>query len=276
MVLYTGTSTFLLMREPIKVPILGVDGSRVGEVVLPKVFLLPVRKDLIKRAYLSEFTARLQPKGRDPLAGKRTTARSFGVGLGIARVPRIPGLGRAALINSAVGGRVAHPPRVEKRIHERINKREKVLATASALAATSIKDFVIGRGHVFEAEYVPVIVDDSVETRIATASAAREFLAKIGVWSDIERAKNRTRTRAGKGKMRGRRYVTPKSVLFILENHRSPFARAVHSMPGVDIAEPGYVNVLQLAPGGVPGRLTVITTKALQGLEERFAQVFYG
>lgn len=38
------------------------------------------------------MTARLQPKGTDPMAGKRTTAVSFGVGgLGLARVPRVKG-----------------------------------------------------------------------------------------------------------------------------------------------------------------------------------------
>ena len=276
MVLYAGTSVFLLLRPPVKAKVVGIDGSLVEEIVLPDVYRLPVRRDLIKRAYLSEFTARLQPKGRDPLAGKRTTARSFGVGLGIARVPRIPGLGRAALINSAVGGRVAHPPRVEKKLHEEINRREKLLATASALAATSLREFVIARGHVFEAEIVPIIIDSSIEKVVHTTKQAKEFLRKIGVWSDIERAKNRTRIRAGRGKMRGRRYITPKSVLFILENHSSPLARAVASLPGVDVADPQHLNVLQLAPGGIPGRLTVVSSSALKGIEERFSRIFLG
>jgi large subunit ribosomal protein L4e len=265
-----GSTMFLLMQEPPVVPVYNIEGAKVSEVKLPRVFGLPVRIDLIRRAFLSEFTARLQPKGRDPLAGKRTTARSFGVGLGIARVPRIPGLGRAAFINSAVGGHLAHPPRVEKRIHEEINKKEKRLATASALAATARREFVEKRGHKFSAEHVPVIVEDEVETVIYKAKEAKLLLEKLGVWEDIVRAKERTRIRAGKGKRRGRRYITPKSILFIVSNHNSPFARAVADFPGVDIAEPGTVNVLQLAPGGVPGRLTVITLSALKLLGERF------
>ncbi len=265
-----GSTMFLLVEEPPTVPVYNVEGAKVAEVKLPRVFGLPVRIDLIRRAFLSEFTARLQPKGRDPLAGKRTTARSFGVGLGIARVPRIPGLGRAAFINSAVGGHLAHPPRVEKRIHEEINKKEKRLATASALAATARKEFVEKRGHRFTAETLPVIVEDSVESRITRAKEAKLLLEKLGVWQDIERAKERTRIRAGKGKRRGRRYITPRSILFIVSNHDSPFARAVAGFPGVDIAEPWTVNVLQLAPGGVPGRLTVITESALKMLGERF------
>jgi large subunit ribosomal protein L4e len=261
---------FLLTQDTPTIPVYSIEGTKVSEVKLPRVFGLPVRIDLIRRAFLSEFTARLQPKGRDPLAGKRTTARSFGVGLGIARVPRIPGLGRAAFINSAVGGHLAHPPRVEKRIHEEINKKEKRLATASALAATARREFVEKRGHKFSAEYVPIIVEDEVEEAISKTKEAKLLLEKLGVWEDIVRAKERTRIRAGKGKRRGRRYITPRSILFILTNHNSPFAKAVAGFPGVDIAEPKTVNVLQLAPGGVPGRLTVITLSALKALGKRF------
>ncbi len=268
-----GATMFTLIEDTPKVPVLSIDGSVVAEVKLPKVFGLPIRIDLIRRAFLSEFTARLQPKGRDPMAGKRTTARSFGVGLGIARVPRIPGLGRAAFINSAVGGHLAHPPRVEKRIHELINRKEKVLATASALAATARREFVLKRGHRFEAKALPVVIVDDVEYRVTRTKEAREVLKKIGIWSDIERAKERTRVRAGKGKRRGRRYITPRSVLFVLNSHSSPFAKAVAGLPGVDVAEPNYVNVLLLAPGGVPGRLTVFTQSALEAIGRRFEHV---
>ncbi|HIQ24143.1 MAG TPA: 50S ribosomal protein L4 [Pyrodictium delaneyi] len=265
-----GSMVFLLAEKPPVVPVFNAAGEKIAEVELPKVYGLPVRVDLIRRAFLSEFTARLQPKGRDPMAGKRTTARSFGVGLGIARVPRIPGLGRAAFINSAVGGHLAHPPRVEKKIHEEINKKEKKLATASALAATARKEFVEKRGHRFTAETLPVVIDDEVEHSITKVREARVLLEKLGVWADIERAKKRTRIRAGKGKRRGRRYITPRSVLFILSSHNSPLARAVASLPGVDVAGPWHVNVLQLAPGGVPGRLTVVSKSALADLSKRF------
>ncbi len=265
-----GSMIFLLVEEPPTVPLYNAAGERTGDIQLPRVYGLPVRVDLIRRAFLSEFTARLQPKGRDPMAGKRTTARSFGVGLGIARVPRIPGLGRAAFINSAVGGHLAHPPRPEKKLHEEINKKEKRLATASALAATARSEFVRARGHVFNAPAVPVVIEDEAEIRYSRVKDVKQFLEKLGVWSDIERAAARTRARAGKGKRRRGRYVRPKSVLFIVSNHRSPLARAVAGLPGVDVAEPSLISVLELAPGGVPGRLTVVTKSALEALGARF------
>jgi len=264
------STLFLYLRDPISVPVYSPEGEDAGQVVLPDVFRVPVRKDLIRRAFYSEFTAALQPKGRDPMAGKRTSARSLGAHHGVSRVPRIRGSMRAALVNMTRGGRLAHPPRVEKRIHEEINKQEKRLATMSALAATSIPDMVRARGHRFTAKYLPVVLESTVLEAIKKTSDARQLLEKIGVYDDIIRAKEGRRWRAGKGKMRGRRYKQPVSILFIVEDHNSSFAKAVKGFPGVSIAEPWNVNVLHLAPGGVPGRLTVITTGALDKLKARF------
>ncbi len=269
--IYTGLALYL--REPVIVPVFSEAGDEIDKVVLPDVFRLPVRKDLIKRVFLSEFTARLQPKGRDPMAGRRSSAVSLGPGHGLARVPRIKGTSRAALVNMARGGRAAFPPRVEKVLHERVNKKEKRLGTASALAATTMPALVRERGHRFTAKQLPVIVDSSVLEKVSSVRAAIELLQKLGVYDDVVRAKERVRWRAGKGKMRGRRYKHPRSILFIVEDRSSPFALAVKGLPGVDVAEPAQVNVLQLAPGGQPGRLTVITTGALKGLEDRFKVV---
>jgi len=144
------------------------------------------------------------------------------------------------------------------------------MGTMSALAATAYVDLVKARGHVFEASAVPIVVDSAVLQSIKRTREVRELLKKLGVYSDIERAAEGTKIRAGKGKMRGRRYVEPKSVLFILEDHTSPFAMAIKGLPGVDIVEPQLVSVLELAPGGVPGRLTVVTTKSLELLASRF------
>lgn len=264
------SSLLLYLRDPVSIPVYSIDGNQVGTLELPLIFRFPVRRDLIRRVYLSEFTARLQPKGRDPMAGKRTTAESLGIGYGIARVPRVKGSRRAAFIHSARGGMVAFPPRVEARIWERVNWKERVLGTISALSATAITELVRARGHRFSAPSVPVIVESQVLTAISKTSDAVKLLEKLGLYEDIIRAKEGTRWRAGKGKRRGRRYKEPKSILFILEDHEAPFAKAVRNLPGVDIATPAVVSVLHLAPGAHPGRLTFITIGAIKGLEERF------
>ena len=259
-----------IIREETNVPVFSEDGEELRRILLPKIFGSYVRKDLVLRAYLSEFTASLQPKGRDPYAGKRTTAESWGVGRGIARVPRLKNSPRAALINFAVGGRLAHPPRIEKKIHEHINKKERILATISAIAATSYINLAKERGHVFSVETLPVVISDDVAKNVVKTRQAVSLLEKLKILEDVERARRLTRIRAGKGKMRGRRYKEPRSILFVLPDKGASLYYAVKNLPGVDVTTPYEVNVLHLAPGGVPGRLTVYTEDSIKILGDRF------
>lgn len=258
----------LIVEEPPEVPVFNLDGSEVEKVKLPLVFGLPVRIDLIRRAYHSAHTARLQPKGRDPLAGKRRCGESWGAGHSVARVPRLD-TGRAVFAPMARGGRLAHPPRVEKRIHEEINKKEMKLAIMSALSAIAKPEFVKRRGHIIETRSIPVIVVNDLEN-ISKTKELKEVLKKLGLWSDVVRAQERTRIRAGKGKMRGRRYITPRSFLLLVSNLEAQVINAAFNLPGVDIATPETLSILHLAPGGVPGRLTLMTKGALEKLSTKF------
>ncbi|MGC8572897.1 MAG: 50S ribosomal protein L4 [Caldisphaera sp.] len=265
------SSMIFYLSPKVSVSKYNIKGEEDGQIELPDVFRMPVRRDLILRAFLSEFTASIQPKARDPMAGKRTTARSIGIGHGVARVPRIKGGMRAAFAPMVRKGRAAFPPRLDEKIYEDINKKEKRLAIMSSLAATAILDLVKERGHEFDAKTVPLVISSDVLNEIKKTKDAKEFLTKIGVYKDIERASERIKVRAGKGKMRGRTYKGVKSILFIVEDYKSPFARAVINMPGVDVVKPEIVSVMHLSPGGVPGRLTVITTEALNYLGKRFS-----
>ncbi|MCK5670696.1 50S ribosomal protein L4, partial [Candidatus Bathyarchaeota archaeon] len=87
-----------------KVPVINLQNEKIGEIEVPKVFSTPVRHDVIKRAVIALQSTRFQPQGRDPMAGKHTTAESRGTGHGIARVPRLKGGSRAAFGVSIVGG----------------------------------------------------------------------------------------------------------------------------------------------------------------------------
>jgi len=85
-----GLGFLLYLNPPIEVPVYSATGEVQGNVRLPDVYRVPVRKDLIHRVFMSEFTAAIQPKGRDPMAGMRTTAVSLGIHHGLAR-PYLPG-----------------------------------------------------------------------------------------------------------------------------------------------------------------------------------------
>jgi large subunit ribosomal protein L4e len=249
-----------------KIPVLNLKNEKIDEVEIPKVFETPVRHDVIKRAVLALQSTRFQPQGRDPMAGKRTTAESMGTGRGIARVPRLKSGRRAAFGVSTVGGHQAFPPRSEKVIVKRINKKEKRLAIKSGIAATAVKELVEHRSHkVADVKQLPIVVEDDVESLTKTKEVA-ELLQSLGIWADVERA-DRKKTRAGKGKMRGRRKKTGKGPLIIVSEDKG-ITKAGRNLPGVDIAEVHSLNAELLAPGAHPGRLVVWGRSAFEKLDE--------
>ena len=248
-----------------------LQGKKVDKVTLPRVFKTPLRPDVIKRAVVTIQSHRFQPQGRDPRAGKRTTAESRGVGLGIARVPRIKSGNRAAFGVSIVGGHQAHPPRSEKKIRKKIPRKEMNLALRSAIAATGEKKIVTRRGHlVDDVPDFPLVVVDDIEGLKKTKSVEGALL-QLGVWADVFRAKESRHVRAGKGKGRGRRYKQARGPLIVV-SQKSAVVKAARNLPGVDVAFVDSLNVENLAPGTHAGRLTVWSHSALQQLGKKFSE----
>lgn len=261
-----------------KAEIVSIEGNKVKDVELPKAFETPLRVDLIKRAVLAIESAARQPKGTYKNAGRDNTAegrfaskyspvdRTSNVDK--ARKPRLKNkrhllYGQVAGIPGVVGGPRAHPPKVEKDYIEQINKKEKRLATMSAIAATADAELVKNRGHVFEAK-LPLIVEDSFE-KLEKTKDVKAALEKLGVFSDVEYAKDKKRIRAGKGKVRGRKYQRKKSLLIVVDDHKN-ILKAAQNLEGVDVITAKDINAKALAPGAHPGRLTVYTESALKGL----------
>ncbi len=255
-------------------PVYDLEGKVIEKTEIPKVFFTPVRPDLVKRVVLAIQSLRFQPQGRDPLAGKRTTAESRGVGLGIARIPRVKGAGtpragQGGFAPGTVGGRLAHPPTPEKKIVKKINKKEKRLALKSALAAVAKKEFVLKRGHRVEDVFrLPIVVEDSIE-EVKTTGKLRETLKALKLDKELERIENGRKIRSGKGKRRGRRIKQRKGPLLIVNEDRG-IGKAASNIPGIDVSTIKSLNVELLAPGTHVGRLTLWSESALKTLEEMF------
>ena len=255
------------------VDVYDMDGKSVGKVELPHIFETPLRVDLIRRAVVALQSHTFQPQGRDPMAGKRTTAQSLGVGHAMSRIPRVKGERHpkgnlAAFAPTTVKGRLTFPPKSEKRISKKINRKELKLATLSALAATSSKELIKGRGHTITGDRdYPLIVSDDLEA-LSKNSEAEKVLKNLEVWDDVERASNR-KIRSGKGSVRGRPFKHPVSALVIVKK-RGVVDRAFRNLPGVKVVDLKSLNVNDLAPGTHPGRLTIWSESALKGVGERF------
>ena len=257
-----------------KAGVVGLDGKQSGQVEIPAVFGTELRPDLVKRVFWLVGSHELQPKGRDPMAGERTTAETHSppTGTGRSRIPRVKGDryskgGLAAGVASVVKGRLPHPPRSEKVIHLGVNRKERRLATDSAIAYTADLDAVKARGHRVSAPALPMVVADDLETVDKTAELVA-FLEKVDLKSELERVEGRTKRRTGKARLRGRVYRSGVGPLIVVTNDRG-VGKAAGGIPGVDVTRVQDVSVLDVAPGGVPGRLTLWTESAMGALEGR-------
>ncbi len=249
-----------------------IEGKSIGTVELPKFFETPVRPDLIRRAVVALQSHMFQPQGRDPMAGKRNTAQSIGVGHAMSRIPRIKGdsypkANQAAFAPGTVKGRLNFPPVSHRGISKKINGKELRLAMFSALAATSSKELVKARGHrITEDHDFPLVVADDLE-RLAKTSDAESLLKKMGVWDDVERASDR-KMRGGRGSVRGRPFKHPVSALVVVEK-RQGAEKAFRNLSGVSVVDAASLNVNDLAPGTHPGRLTIWSQSALKAIGTR-------
>jgi large subunit ribosomal protein L4e len=241
------------------------------------IFDAPIIFSLKLAEYLHKTGSNLSQLSRDiPSYPYEHSVSWPGKGRGMARTPRKSGgSGRGAEAPNTVGGRRAHPPKVEKEWDQKINAKERKKAFRSALAATSQESYVNARGHTIpDKATLPYVVDNKIESIAgdlegeSLTKRAMSLFDGLGIGEDVDRAASRKGIRAGKGKRRGRKYRNPRSVLVVLsENNGSE--RAFRNLSGVDVTTAKDLNTELLAPGGDPGRLVVFSKAAVSALGER-------
>lgn len=247
---------------------------------MPSVFFTPINEKLIKRAVLSTESAERQPKGRKKLAGRNYSARYYGrrslpndrksINTDRARLPRKKNRrailsGDVANVPQAVGGPRVIVPKVQKILHERINKKERRAALLSAVASTLNLEW-IQRRHVVDGNIeLPFIVESGFEDLNKTQKVINALKA-LKLYADIESAKGKRRTKAGRGKTRGRKFKQKKSIL-IVTGKQARVYKASRNIPGVDICPIQKLNTRLLAPGTQPGRLVVWSETAIKVME---------
>lgn len=157
------------------------------------------------------------------------------------------------------------PTKTFRRFHRKINVNQRRYAVCSALAATAVPALVMARGHkVDEVPEVPLVlanVGDVQKTRVAY-----EILSRFGASADVDKAKDSKKIRAGKGKMRNRRYTMRRGPLVVFDDNSS-VQKAFRNLPGVELCHVDRLNLLQLAPGGHMGRFCVWTQGAFDRLD---------
>ncbi len=256
-----------------KVDTFSLDGKKNGQIELPDIFQTDVKKDVIHKAYINLETHGFQKHSTHATAGQDVVADSNDppTGRGIARIARMKGggggrQGQAGEVASTRGGRQAHPPKAQKVIYKKINKKENKLALCSAISATKSRELILQRGHkIDKINSFPFVISDEIES-ITQTSKLIKILEDLNLIQDVKRLENRKR-RSGKVVLRGRTRKTGKSVLFVLDNSKN-VKKACHSIPGVDSCSVKDLSVLELAPGSDLIRLTVYSKKAIDEISK--------
>lgn len=254
--------------------------ERMGKVDLPSQFSEPLRNDIIQRAVETFWANSRQPYSSDPKAGKKQVTwlskrrrdNKSTYGKGQSRVPRKTMSNRGsqfqmvgAFAPGAVGGRKAHAPHASRIWAKKLNVKENRKALRSALGATVNREIVLLRGHKIPDSY-PFVIDDSFES-LKSTSDVKSALLSLGFAGELERGSN-IKVRPGRGKLRGRRYKTPKSLL-IVTGSICPLQLSARNISGVEIVDVHHLNVNLLAPGASPGRVSLFTKNALKVMNEK-------
>jgi len=159
-----------------------------------------------------------------------------------------------------------NPTKVWRRWHRHANTTQKRHAVASALAASSLPPLVMARGHrIDDVSELPLVVSDGAQS-ISKTKAALSLLEDLGCGVELSKVAASKKLRAGKGKMRDRKYTIRKGPL-VIYGEDSGVSRALRNLPGVESTHVDRLNLLQLAPGGNFGRFCIWTEEAFKKLE---------
>jgi len=256
-----------------KAQILSQTGSK-GEISLPEIFSSKVREDIAQKFFEAE--KKIQPYGPNPESGKHHSASGnlshsrrlwkTAYGKGISRVPRKIMWRRGdhffwvgAETSGTRGGRQAHPPKVARFQNEKkINKKEKRIAIESAFSSTANSEFLKKRYSTLQEIKISLPLVISSDALKLKTKEFFQFLEKnLGqVYSVAIRHKKQ---RAGKGKMRNRRYSENAGLLLVIGKKESK------NISGIEVRKISEVEISDLFP---LGRLTIYTENAVKELNQ--------
>ena len=258
-----------------KTAVYSIKGEKIADVELPKQFSETIRPDLIKRAVLAIQSHNFQAYGTDPEAGNKqgkawTKNRhkwNTTYGQGQSRVARksLSTRGKrihwvGARISQAIGGKSAQAPKVEKIIYQKINVKERLKALRSAIAASINKNLVEQKHTLNGIKGFPLIVENKIEN-LKKSKEIIDTLNNLGLSQELDRTKQK-KVRAGKGKMRVRKYKRKVGPLIVVSGPCDT-EKSARNVAGVKVCQVRYLNSELLAPGAKPSRLVIWTPASL-------------
>lgn len=120
---------------------------------------------------------------------------------------------------------------------------------------------------------MPLVVDSAAFSGLLKTKAALALLSGVGAGPDVVKVDKSRKIRAGKGKLRNRRYRQRRGPLVVYHpeaDNKEHLIKAFRNIPGTETAPVYSLNLLQLAPGGHLGRFIIWTSKAFAALDELY------
>jgi len=256
-----------------KVQIIDINGKKIKE-ISTNLFEEPIREDIISKVIESEKIKEpyspyfLAGMDRSASGNVRHTRHSWKTdrGRGMSRIPKKSFWRRGtqfswegAIVPSTKGGRRAHPPKGFLKI-KKINKKEFKKALLSSLTYVSETNKIKEKYSSLKNKEINVKLPLIVEKKIIELKT-KDFLNSLKkILGDLYSVSLQKKSiRAGKGKLRGRKYKKNAGVLFIIGKNEEK------KIKGVNFVKTNELKVRDLADGGA--RLTIFTEEAIKDLE---------
>jgi large subunit ribosomal protein L4e len=257
-----------------KTDLISLKGEKVKQIELPTIFSFRIREDILKKAFETEKME--TPYGPNYRAGRRHSASGVikhlrhawksGYGKGMSRVPRKTMWRRGtqfywigAEISSARGGRRAHPPKVLSRLSDKkMNKKEFEIAYKSAIAGTASEKGIKKRYSSLSEIKInnfPIIIESKIEGVKSKDIIA--LLKKLLPKEVYNVAIPKKEVRAGKGKLRNRKYKKTRGIILITGENEKVKTKTIETKKLKKIL------ISDLYP---VGRLAIFTEKAINEL----------
>ena len=150
-----------------------------------------------------------------------------------------------ATVSSARGGRKPHAPKSKKNLFKKINKKEMLIAFNSAFSGNVEESFVFK--------------EDVLKMR------SKDFYSLLEkVYGSLQGIVQEKKVRAGKGKLRGRKYKKNVGLLFVIGKKEDMKRK------GVDVVHVNDLVIGDVSPNGKLGRKICYTENAIKEIGEVF------
>ena len=254
------------------IDVLNIDGKKDHKLDLAEVFDTEIEPWLIRRAAIAENTYGLQPQGHFPLAGMQTTAQYYGammsyrtgrhMGRAIRPRERLGGgvQGKVKRIPSSVKGKRAHPHMIEKKLVEKMNKKEYQAAIKSAIAYSASSNLASG-------VETPIVFSDTLES-VKKSKDIIKMLKAINIYKLIS---DKSKREKGTSRRTQRKAFSKKIAIIVLNDDGA--VRASRNIPGITAVKLSALKVNDLVPGGEHPLVPIWSESALKSIDHEIAKL---